>query len=79
MATLRDRVLELVTSAPGLTDRVLADRLVGHDAPQQRVNQVARQLASAEQLVRRKRSDGRIGNYPGDGAQGAVAAPRIRR
>jgi hypothetical protein len=52
----------------------LADRLVGQDAPQQGVNQVARQLASGGQLVRRERPDGRIGNYPGNGAQRTASA-----
>lgn len=73
--TLRDRVLELVRSEPGLTDRELADRVVGRDSPQQGVNQVTRHLASTGQLVRRERPDGRRGNYPGDGVQRAVALP----
>jgi len=69
-------------SAPGLKDRELAERLLGRHAPQQGVNQVARQLASAGQLVRRNRSDGRIGNYPGNGAQRTVpvlASPIVQQ
>jgi hypothetical protein len=75
MATLGDRVLELVMSQPGLRDRELADRLLRRHAPQQGVNQVARQLASSGQLVRRNGSDGRIGNYPGNGARRTVPVP----
>ncbi len=69
MAKLRDRILEAVRSTPGLTDRELADRLLGQGAPQQNVNQAARQLASTGQLVRHKRLGGRLRNYPGDAAQ----------
>lgn len=66
MATLKQRILDRVTSEPGLTDRELADQLLGPGSPQQAVNQTARQLASGGSLARRKRPDGRIGNYPGE-------------
>ncbi len=61
--TLKDRILELLQSTPGLTDRELANRLLGREAQQQSVNQAARQLAAARRLVRRPRSDTLIGNY----------------
>lgn len=68
--SLKDRVLELVAAEPGLTDRELADRLLGHGAPQQSVNQAANGLAGAKRLLRRRRADGLIGNYPLIAAQG---------
>jgi len=64
MAKLDDRILELVRATPSLTDRELTDRLLGPRVPQQRVNPITRRLAAAGQLVRRKRSYGRISNYP---------------
>jgi len=39
------------------------------------VNQAARQLESGGQLVRRRRPDGRIGNYPGDASRGTAPEP----
>lgn len=70
--TLKDRVLTLVTEVPGLTDREIADRLLGRPEPPQGVNQVARQLAAAGALTRSERADGLIGNYP-------VRMPATRR
>jgi hypothetical protein len=63
VATLKERLAELVASSPGLTDREITDRLVGRAAGQQSVNQAARSLEAAGSLVRRQRSDGKIGNY----------------
>lgn len=76
MATLRDRILELASAEPGLTDREIANRLLGRDAPQQAVNQVARQLASEGRIVRRERPDGKIGNYPAEGRGSLTVPPR---
>lgn len=69
MPPLSKRLLELVAKEPGLTDRELTDRLLGASAPQQRVNQVARQLAKRGKILRQKRSDGLIGNYAGSSDQ----------
>lgn len=74
MKTLKNRILELVTSEPGLTDRELTDRLVGKGAPPQQVNPIARQLASSRHLSRRERPDGRIGNYCGGTPQPTTTA-----
>jgi len=71
MATLKERLLEHVELEPGLTDREITNRLLGRDAPQQGVNQVARQLASAGRGVRRQRQDGKMGNYPANIAAGS--------
>jgi hypothetical protein len=66
MDTLTDRLLALVNEKPGLSDRELADQLLGSAAPQQSVNQAARYLSSQGVIVRNKRPDGRLGNYPGN-------------
>src|SRR5712692_8169169 len=68
MATLRDRFIEQVGSEPGMTDREIANRLLGREALQQGVNHVARQLVATGRIVRRQRQDGKIGNYPAGGA-----------
>ena len=65
---LKERILELVASEPGLSDRQLADRLLGPDRPQQPVNIAARELVAARLLHRTPRSDGILGNY-GTGAE----------
>jgi hypothetical protein len=69
VGTLRDRILELVRAEPGCTDREVTDRLLGRGAPQQATNQQCRLL---EVLVRRKRSDGLIANYPASVGPGPV-------
>ncbi|MEB2320747.1 MAG: MarR family transcriptional regulator [Pseudomonadota bacterium] len=67
MPTLPQELLRFVHSSPGLTDREITDALRGKLAPQQPVNIAARSLATRGQIVRRKRADGLIGNYPSDG------------
>ncbi|MDE3097353.1 MAG: MarR family transcriptional regulator [Chloroflexota bacterium] len=64
MATLPERILTLITKTPGLTDREIADAMLGTGHAQQPVNQACHKLESAKVLARRKRTDGRIGNYP---------------
>ena len=64
MARLKEQIVQLVASAPGMTDRELTDRLLGASAGQQAVNQAARSLAHGGHIVRRERTDGKIGNYP---------------
>lgn len=72
--TLKDRVLALVSRCPGLTDREIADRLLGRAGPQQGVNVVARSLAANGLTSRASRADGLIGNYPA-AARPAVTTP----
>lgn len=64
MTSLKERLAQLVEAVPGLTDRELADQLIGANAPQQAVNQAARALASLGLVQRLPRPDGKIGNYP---------------
>ena len=64
MATVAERLLEAVRRHPGETDRYYTDILFDKNRHQAQVNQEARLLESGGQLLRRKREDGRIGNYP---------------
>jgi hypothetical protein len=63
VATLKDRIVTLLGSTPGLTDRELTDHLFGPVTGQQATNQASRALAAAQRIVRRKRQDGKFGNY----------------
>ena len=65
--SLSDRILRLVSSSPGLTDREITDELCGAGAPPQSVNSTCRRLAGTGKLVRRPRRDGLTGNYRGKG------------
>lgn len=64
MPTRKERILEYVAKRPGKTDREITDAVDGRSAGQQAVNQACHQLTTAGVLERRKRDDGRIGNYP---------------
>jgi hypothetical protein len=54
----------LVSERPGITDRELANVILGKGAHPSRINQTCRHLESSGLLVRQARADGRIGNYP---------------
>ncbi|SRR6266581_105230 len=71
MASLPQRILLLVSRSPGLSDRQIANHLLGASAAQQPVNIAARGLAKKRCLIRRRREDGLIGNY----LNGAAATP----
>jgi len=74
METLKDRIKLLIREFPGLTDRDLTDRTLGTSASQQAVNQSARALAAKDMIQRRRRPDGRIGNFP---ANGSIPEPSL--
>jgi hypothetical protein len=59
VASLRDKILAVVRSTPGLTDREITDRLLGTAAAQQGINQMARSLTAQGLLERRPRHDGK--------------------
>lgn len=63
MATLADKIIELINKNSGLTDREITDKIKGSSAPQQHVNQEARHLERKGILKRTPRHDGKIGNY----------------
>ena len=62
--TLAQQICDLIAMNPGLTDREFASLLHGPRKPQQPINRAARELESKGMLVRRRRRDGLIGNYP---------------
>ena len=66
MASFAEQLITLVKERPGLTDRELTEILKGKRKQTAQVNQEARLLESCGILVRRRREDGLIGNYPGD-------------
>lgn len=78
MPTLAERVAEFVPKNPGLTDREIADTLLGRAAPQQGVNQVCRRLAEDGVIARTRRSDNLIGNFPLEGAPTPNRTPITR-
>jgi hypothetical protein len=61
---VKENLLAVVRNTPGLTDREITDRLLGPAAAQQAINQIARLLAAQGALERRRRPDGKLGNYP---------------
>lgn len=65
MPTLPQRIVELLHTDPGLTDREITNQLLGRDVGSQAINQTCRRLERQGSLVRRDRGDGRIGNFPG--------------
>lgn len=71
MASLPQRILSLVGETPDLTDRQIANHLLGTTAAQQPVNIAARGLAIKGRVIRKRREDGRIGNY----LNGTMAVP----
>jgi hypothetical protein len=75
MAVFSQELIDFVSKFPGLTDREITNRIRGRSSPQQPVNQAARNLASRGCLVRKKRDDGLIGNYPG-GAEYSTTSPK---
>lgn len=76
MASLGDRILALIQTSPGLTDREITDLLVGKAAPQQHVNQTCNRLHRRGLLLRRRRPDTKIGNYPGGRADSLLTEDR---
>jgi hypothetical protein len=63
MGTVAEQIIKLLEHNPGLTDREITDSLCGHSDNQQPINQKCHDLQGRDILVRRRRSDGLIGNY----------------
>src|SRR6266496_3541931 len=61
--TLAEKIVELLKSKPGLSDRKITDELFGSGKPQQPVNNVCRQLEKAGILIRKKTGEYPIQNY----------------
>lgn len=66
MATVKDQILKLLETNPGMSDREITKRLYSNSANSQRINTPARELAQKGLTIREKREDGRIGNYLSD-------------
>lgn len=63
MPRLSYRIIEFLKGHRGLSDREITNALIGPNAAQQPINQACRLLESRHIIFRRKRTDGRIGNY----------------
>src|SRR5690348_1759808 len=63
MPTITDRILALLQTAPGQSDREITERLFYGGAGFQPVNQACRVLERKGFMVRQQRPDSRIGNY----------------
>jgi hypothetical protein len=50
--TTEDRVLDVITKAPGLTELEISQRIFGKDGVQQRVNPYCRALVKASHVKR---------------------------
>jgi hypothetical protein len=62
--SLEDEIRRYVADNPGLSDRELTNALRGQASPQQAVNQACRSLEAKGAIARKKRHDGKLGNYP---------------
>ena len=63
MTDFQQKLLRLVSEYPGITDRHLTDIIFGKDKHQSQVNQEANLLCNRDLLERKRRPNGRIGNY----------------
>src|SRR5687768_13839086 len=82
MKGLRDLIVAHVKAHPGQTDREITDAVVGKGKAQQGVNQASRELERRGLVVRDKRGDGKIGNFPAtteNAARLPIAAPIPKR
>lgn len=61
--SLKERIITYLQDKDGLTDREIANVVLGATEPQQAVNQVCRTLEGKGILKRMNRKDGLIGNY----------------
>jgi len=61
--TLPERIIELLKQNPGLSDRQIADKLLGIDKPQPPINIACRNMEKRGILRRRKVYGSPIGNY----------------
>lgn len=67
-----DRLMTEIVRRPGSTDGEL--RVATGVEPHQQVNQICIRLAGQGRIVRRRRPDGRIGNFPAEARSGLVGS-----
>jgi len=70
--TFRDRVYEAIQSNPGLSDKELTEVILVPDRDQQPTNQACRDLTTRGKIIRVRREDGVLGNYPAEIATSSV-------
>ncbi len=63
-SAMREQILKLVSAQPGITDREIANVILGRGVHPSRVNQACRRLVDAGELMRHHRAEGRLGNHP---------------
>lgn len=63
MPHFADEICDTLRSHPGMSDRELMDHLRGRDKKQNQAHQECRILEGRGHLVRKRREDGRIGNF----------------
>jgi hypothetical protein len=63
MSEIKKNIIHLLDNNPGLSDRELTDAIQGRQISPQYMNQNCRYLESRGILLRKKREDGRIGNW----------------
>lgn len=63
MATLKEKVLELLKINNGLSDREITNKIFGKTHPQQSVNRACNEMNNEGRITRKIREDGKIGNY----------------
>lgn len=74
---LAEQILTLIKDVPGLSDREITNRLRGESAPQQPINIAARGLEKRGLLVRRKRLDELLGNFPSNAMETTTSQPSV--
>jgi hypothetical protein len=77
VTSLKDRILRVVTTNPGLTDREITNRLFGDAAGQQAVNRAARELAKGARIGRQPRVDGKFGNFLNSGQVASIKKKEV--
>lgn len=63
MATLKDKILGLLKTNNGLSDREITNKVFDKLYPQQQVNQACNRMYKLGVITRKIREDGKIGNY----------------
>jgi hypothetical protein len=63
MRTVAERLVIAIAQHPGETDRFFTDLLLGASRHPSQVNQEMRLLGQRGQIVRKRRDDGKLGNF----------------
>lgn len=78
MASMKERIIELLRENGNLSDREITDILVGKGAAQQPINQTCRDLESQGIIVRSK-MDGRIKNFLANNRLEPIVKPQEKK